>query len=49
MYSMPLLIVLVLILWNSSQSIRISNLEKKYDRANREIFDINKYLIRNDE
>ena len=49
MYSMLLLIVLGLILWNILQSIRISNLEKKYDRANREIFDINKYLIRNDE
>lgn len=49
MYSMLLLIVLGLILWNISQSIRISNLEKKYDRANREIFDINKYLIRYDE
>ena len=42
MYSMLLLIVLGLILWNISQSIRISNLEKRHDRANREIFDINK-------
>ena len=44
-----LIIILGLILWNISQSMRISNLEKRYDRANREIFDINKYLIRNDE
>ena len=47
MYSMLLLIVLGLILWNISQGIRISNLEKKYDRVNREIFDINKYLMSN--
>lgn len=44
-----LLIILALTLWNISQSIKISNLEEKYDRANREIFDINKYLIRYDE
>ena len=49
MYSMLLFTVLGLILWNISQNMRISNLEKKYDRANRELFNINKYLIRNDE
>lgn len=49
MHNTLLFTVLGLILWNISQSIRISNLEKKYDRANREIFDINKYLIRYDE
>lgn len=49
MHLILLLNILVLILWNSSQSIRISNLEKKYDRANREVFDTNKYLIRNGE
>ena len=44
-----LALILTLILWNISQSMRISNLEKRYDRANRELFDINKYLMRNDE
>jgi hypothetical protein len=46
---MLLLIVLGLILWNIVQSIRISNLEKKYDSVGRKIFDINKYLMRNGE
>lgn len=45
MYSMLLFTVLGLILWNISQSMRISNLEKRYDRANRELFNINKYLM----
>jgi len=42
---MLLFTVLGLILWNISQSMRISNLEKRYDRANRELFNINKYLM----
>jgi len=45
MYLILLLNILVLLLWNISQSIRISNLEKRYDKANRELFNINKYLM----
>ena len=47
MHSMLELIIIGLILWNIVQSIKISNLEKRYDRVGREVFDINKYLMDN--
>jgi hypothetical protein len=44
-----LALILTLILWNIIQSIRIDKLEADMKRSDREVFDINKYLMRNDE
>lgn len=49
MYNILILTILGLILWNIVQSIKISNLEKRYDRANRELFDITNYLLKDDK
>jgi hypothetical protein len=45
MYLILLLNILVLLLWNIMQGIRIDKLELDMKRSNRELFDINKYLM----
>ena len=45
MYLILLLNILVLLLWNIMQGIRIDKLEADMKRSDRELFDINKYLM----
>jgi uncharacterized membrane protein YwzB len=49
MNSILLVMVLALVFWNIIQSIRIDKLEANMKSSDRELFNINKYLIRNDE
>ena len=49
MYSILLVIALILVFWNMMQGLRIDKLEADMKRSDRELFDINKYLMRYDE